>query len=84
MRPERDHHTLRRVVRYMQSREVGSTRKGREKGGEHTSQIIPHQNSISRDGNVIDLNHRYCDERSSSRVDTLLTNHFPRHVTVTT
>ena len=25
-----------------------------------------------------------CDERSSSRVDTLLTNHFPRHVTVTT
>ena len=25
-----------------------------------------------------------CDERSLSRVDTLLTNHFPRHVTVTT
>ena len=38
--------------------------------------LIQHDRQVNR--------HVFCDERSSSRVNTLLTNPFPRHVTVTT
>ena len=55
----------------------------------HCSGYLPPSHCISISTNNVSVNVTVvmlfwlCDERSSSRVNTLLTNPFPRHVTVT-